>query len=352
MERSQRKVHPDCINASNPYHNCLDYCFSKIAEAKAQEQHQYTERNREPAERTVHPKCINASNPYHECVEYCFRRIAEAVNQTKTDASEAEEAEDEGLLPLGAAHKSEPASDERANLSEQNDDGDKRPEDAESGYPQLDERQKKLFELRLKMNEVRKANQMAMVAEKKKMEAPPESRGVSKQKWLEDRKKKIGKLLDSNGLEMSKAYMLDTQEMAEAKYKKWEKDPAPFGWDVFNQKTLYNAYKKRTKNIECDMEAYNKAKEADPEFYRDASSLQYGKVSKVAEDDVDRMVKELQDRDAKRKAFSRRRRFHEEKDIDSINDRNEHFNKKIERAFGKYTLEIKNNLERGTALPD
>ncbi|OIV91274.1 hypothetical protein TanjilG_01805 [Lupinus angustifolius] len=47
-----------------------------------------------------------------------------------------------------------------------------------------------------------------------------------------------------------------------------------------------------------------------------------------------------------------RRRFHEEKDIDSINDHNEHFSKKIERAFGKYTLEIKNNLERRTALPD
>jgi len=47
---------------------------------------------------------------------------------------------------------------------------------------------------------------------------------------------------------------------------------------VFNQKTLYDAYKKRTKNIEVDMDVYNKAKEADPEFYRDASSLQYGKV--------------------------------------------------------------------------
>jgi pre-mRNA-splicing factor SYF2 len=104
--------------------------------------------------------------------------------------------------------------------------------------------------------------------------------------------------------------------------------------------------------MEVDMEAYNKAKEADPEFYREASSLQYGKVGKVPDENIDRMVKELQDRDGKRKAFSRRRKFHEEKDVDSINDRNEHFNKKIERAFGKYTLEIKNNLERGTALPD
>lgn len=225
-------------------------------------------------------------------------------------------------------------------------------ENLEVDFTKLTGRQKKLFELRLKMNEARKANQTAMVTEKKRMEAPPESRGVSKEKWIEERKKKIGKLLDANGLDMTKAYMLDTEEMAETKYKKWEKEPAPFGWDVFNQKSLYNAYKKRTKNIDVDIEEYNKMKEADPEFYREASSLQYGKAPKVSDDKVERMVKELKDRDEKRKSFSRRRRFHDEKDIDSINDRNEHFNKKIERAFGKYTLEIKNNLERGTALPD
>ncbi|KAL6985707.1 hypothetical protein U1Q18_019081 [Sarracenia purpurea var. burkii] len=119
---------------------------------------------------------------------------------------------------------------------------------------------------------------------------------------------------------MTKAYMLDTEERAEAKYKKWEKEPAPFGWDVFNQKTLYNAYKKRTKNIDIDIENYNKMKEADPEFYREASSLQYGKAPKISEDRVEMMVKDLKDRDQKLKSFSRRRRFHEEKDIDSIND--------------------------------
>ncbi|CAA2970868.1 Hypothetical predicted protein [Olea europaea subsp. europaea] len=188
------------------------------------------------------------------------------------------------------------------------------------------------------MNEARKVNQTAMVAEKKRMEPPEESRGISKQKWLEERKKKIGRLLDANGLDMSEAYMLDTQDMAESKYKKWEKEPAPAGWDVFNQRTLYNAYKKRTKNIDVDLEGYNKMKESDPEFYREASSLQYGK--------------ELKDKEEKARSFSRRRKYCEEKDIDSINDRNEHFNEKIERAFGKYTLEIKNNLERGTALPN
>ncbi|PON55552.1 mRNA splicing factor SYF [Parasponia andersonii] len=305
----------------------------------------------------VHPDCRNASNPYHECSDYCFKVIAEAksrIDQIEQQRqSEGIRASDESNL--GASHQVEHLDDERPDFGEDSDDDDHPDpveENMEEDFRKFTGRKKKLWELRQKMNKARKDNQTDIAAERKRMEAPQESRGISKQKWLEERKKRIGKLLDANGLDMKKAYMLDTEEMAESKYKKWEKDPAPFGWDVFNQKTLYNAYKKRTKNIEVDLEEYNRMKEADPEFYREASSLQYGKAPKISEDKIDKMVKELKDRDEKRQSFSRRRRFHDEKDIDSINDRNEHFNKKIERAFGKYTLEIKNNLERGTALPD
>lgn len=306
-------------------------------------------------ERRVHPDCINASNPYHECVDYCFRKIAAAKVRMVEDEREAVQASGSSVQShILASVVAEDLRDENPKLEAGSDSDNDKPaeENVEGDFTKLTGRQKKLFELRLKMNEARKANQTAIVAEKKRMEPLQESRGISKQKWLEERNRKIGRLLDANGLDMTKAYMLDTQDAAEAKYKKWEKDPAPFGWDVFNQKALYNAYKKRTKNIEVDIEEYNKMKEADPEFYRDASSLQYGKSPKISEDKIDRMVKELKDQEEKRNSFSRRRRFHEEKDIDSINDRNEHFNKKIERAFGKYTLEIKNNLERGTALPD
>ncbi|KAK2458919.1 phospholipase protein (PEARLI 4) family protein [Trifolium repens] len=312
-------------------------------------------------ERDVHPDCRNASNPYHECTDYCFRVIAEAKLRIQqhhqsevaqaSGGSRREEAIPNELYPDEGTHDDGPRPEE--NSDSDPDQPEPAQENMEDGsFPKLSARQKKWMELRAKMQEAKKRNQIEIANEKKRMEPPTESRGVSKQKWLEDRKRKIGKLLDANGLDMTKAYMLDTQEAAEVKYKKWEKDPAPFGWDVFNQKTLYNAYKKRTKNIEIDVEEYNRMKEADPEFYRDASSLQYGKAPKTSEDKIDRMVQELKDRDAKRGSFSRRRTFREEKDVDSINDRNEHFNKKIERAFGKYTLEIKNNLERGTALPD
>ncbi|KAF8048827.1 hypothetical protein N665_2389s0004 [Sinapis alba] len=302
-------------------------------------------------ERRVHPDCINASNPYHECVEYCFKKIAEAkARLEKLGLVEAVN----GRGNLNAKVPEQSLADKRLEeeSSEEEDEEEEDNQEPEVDVTQLTGRKKKLFELRLKMNEARKFNQTDVGSEKKKMEAPTETKGISKQKWVEARQKKIGKILDANGLDMTKSYMLDTQEAAETKYKKWEKEPTPSGWDVFNQKTLYNAYKKRTKNIQVDIEEYNRMRAADPEFYREASSLQYGKPPKISKDKIDKMAKELHDREEKRQEFSRRRKFREEKDIDSINDRNEHFNKKIERAFGKYTLEIKNNLERGTALPD
>lgn len=39
--------------------------------------------------------------------------------------------------------------------------------------------------------------------------------------------------------------------------------------------------------------------------------------------------------------YSRRRRYNPDKDVDSINGMNEHFNRKIERTYGQYTQEIK-----------
>jgi pre-mRNA-splicing factor SYF2 len=53
-------------------------------------------------------------------------------------------------------------------------------------------------------NKARKENQQAMVAEKKRMEPRGQSRGLSKEKWLEYRNKKTRRLLNSNGLDYVK----------------------------------------------------------------------------------------------------------------------------------------------------
>ena len=65
---------------------------------------------------------------------------------------------------------------------------------------------------------------------------------------------------------------------------------------------------------------------------------------------VEMMAREVEERINKRNQFSRRRAHNEDRDVSAINDRNERFNKKLERNYSKYAAEIKSNLERGTAL--
>ena len=52
----------------------------------------------------------------------------------------------------------------------------------------------------------------------------------------------------------------------------------------------------------------------------------------------------------KRSKYSRRREFQHDADVDYINERNMMFNRKTARFYDKYTAEIKQNLERGTAI--
>lgn len=65
---------------------------------------------------------------------------------------------------------------------------------------------------------------------------------------------------------------------------------------------------------------------------------------------IDRMVESVEQQIMKRKSFSRRRTHNDDADIDYINEKNARFNKKLERFYGEHTAEIKQNLERGTAI--
>ncbi len=55
-------------------------------------------------------------------------------------------------------------------------------------------------------------------------------------------------------------------------------------------------------------------------------------------------------RASKREQYHRRRMFDPEAPIDYINERNRRFNSKLDRFYSKYTGDIKEDLERGTAL--
>jgi len=84
------------------------------------------------------------------------------------------------------------------------------------------------------------------------------------------------------------------------------------------------------------------------DLYRDANTLSYGD-HKPSDDAVDRVIQFINLDIDKRLKHSRNRK-EDDGDITYINEKNKHFNKKLERVFNKYTEDIRNNFERGTAL--
>ncbi|BDA48692.1 probable peptidyl-prolyl cis-trans isomerase at N-terminal half [Coccomyxa sp. Obi] len=256
--------------------------------------------------------------------------------------------------PLGeAAAVSAPEADGGAAAAQPEEDSDEDLNEGADPTAGMNPRQKKLWELQQKLRASRKANQAAMVAEKRRQARPEGAEAAGeKRKWYEEKKARKEADLKRMNLDEKKAFMLETAEAAEAGYKKREKKPAPQGVASFNAKTLYEAYDRRTANIPTTLEEYEKLKQTMPEFYRAGDSMLYGVAPEVPEDKIDAMVAELDARKTKRAEYSRRRAYQPDKDVDFINDRNAHFNRKIARAFDAHTQEIKANLERGTALPE
>ena len=110
-------------------------------------------------------------------------------------------------------------------------------------------------------------------------------------------------------------------------------------------------YNRLTKQMKPDFDEYQKNKEklGQDLFYANQNSLIHN-THKDSEKAIDRMVDDLNKQIDKRSKYSRRRRFDDDADIDYINERNMKFNKKLDRFYGQYTQEIKQNLERGTAV--
>uniref|UniRef100_A0A2K6GR45 Pre-mRNA-splicing factor SYF2 n=1 Tax=Propithecus coquereli TaxID=379532 RepID=A0A2K6GR45_PROCO len=84
--------------------------------------------------------------------------------------------------------------------------------------------------------------------------------------------------------------------------------------------------------------------------YAAAQLRQYHRLTKQIKPDMEAYERQREKQIEKRDKYSRRRPYNDDADIDYINERNAKFNKKAERFYGKYTAEIKQNLERGTAV--
>ncbi|KAL5599652.1 hypothetical protein FOVSG1_007464 [Fusarium oxysporum f. sp. vasinfectum] len=136
-------------------------------------------------------------------------------------------------------------------------------------------------------------------------------------------------------------------------------------------------YKRQLKNIDMNMEQYEKDKKAliekaaasggldivetedgeliavdkDGSFYSTADSTTFAenKPDKAA---VDRLVADLQRAEEQRlkKRKERMAQNGDDGDVTYINEKNKQFNQKLSRFYNKYTAEIRDSFERGTMI--
>ncbi|KAH9404787.1 pre-mRNA-splicing factor syf2 [Tyrophagus putrescentiae] len=214
------------------------------------------------------------------------------------------------------------------------------------------ERLKKLRQLHLKRNEASMQNHKEVVEENKRQQLP--TNFARKQEWakrkldqVEERERAQEQNLDYD-LEKLRNVQADEAERWERK-KSSKKNP-DLGFSSFED-SAHRKYDRMVKQIKPDFAEYERMKNETPEeqFYATKNAFING-ASKDSKEAIDRLVDDMSNEAKKQAKFSRRRTFDDDADIDYINERNMQFNKKIERFYGQYTTEIKQNLERGTAI--
>lgn len=235
--------------------------------------------------------------------------------------------------------------------------------------------QKKIFLLRMKINQSRVINKAETVAEYKRFTDPKYD---AKQRYMQKKQQALrgvvvddfdggdmdettrrladastvsaaggqGKPISKEELKV-KNLMNITAEATESykeKIQAKEENLATFGWHAFTQEADYRAYEKQLKKLSSSSSSSSAAGGGE------IDAFDYGKDNKVSKDGLNRLGQYMTDRDEQRNKFSRRRAHMDAVGDSAINDANEIFNKKIARSFDKYTVEIRQNLERGTAI--
>lgn len=233
-----------------------------------------------------------------------------------------------------------------------------------------EERQKKLQELRQRMQKSTSDNRAAINEEHNtsRNQIRVAQKQEKREKLADAIQEKKRALEGGEDVERSKnmEYSIEDNERWEKKLKDKARQ-ANAEFDDAEQVT-HRRYRRDLSYMKPNMANYNRQKEqalglpagtlteelATPDMsstldlHRGADSLIYAD-HKPTEEDLDRLTNKLNDDVQRRKNFSRKRPEKEE-DKTYINDRNKVFNNKINRYFNQYTKEIRESFERGTAL--
>lgn len=220
-----------------------------------------------------------------------------------------------------------------------------------SAQEKHNERLQKLKQLHKLRMEARTHNHQAVVAEDAKNKLPNNWESSKKRaEWIlndekaRDEAKQRGE--DYDRMKLLNVTALDAEKIER---KKKKKNPDQ-GFSDFESATV-RQYQRLVKNLPAkDMDYYHEQKEKYGDaFYAGPHTVIHG-LHEDRPAAIDNMVKDLEQQINKRNKYSRKRNRNEDADIDYINEKNAKFNKKLERFYGEHTAEIKQNLERGTAI--
>jgi len=206
-----------------------------------------------------------------------------------------------------------------------------------------------LMMLKMRRNESRKLNHAEVQEEEKRSKLPANWEAKKRRvEWeLGDQKAREEAEKSGKDYDIVKNMSAPAQELEYYSRKAKKKNPDP-GFSDFAA-SQYRQYERISGQIRVNDETYEAQRQKlGDAFYPSAGDiLTTGKVSTSA---LDKMAADIERQITKRAKFSRRRTHVDDADISYINERNKKFNEKCERFYGKYTEEIRGNLERGTAL--
>lgn len=213
-------------------------------------------------------------------------------------------------------------------------------------------RMEKLKKLHSARNEARNQNHDEVKKENNRLSLP-KNWEIRQQKaeWLikdkANRDAAEEKGVDYNRLKLLTVSASESERIA--KIKQRNKKVGDQGFADYETQTA-RQYQRLVKSMPAkDLERYNDQKEMIGDNYYSSNPILEG-VHKDNKAAVENMVKDLENQIDKRKKFSRRRMYNDEADIDYINEKNRRLNKKLAMYYDSHTIEIKQALERGTAI--
>jgi peptidyl-prolyl isomerase H (cyclophilin H) len=284
---------------------------------------------------------------------------------TDIETYQPQEEEDENEIDVGDEEEEGGGGEDQQESAESEPTAPKEqgdvelPEEEEEGPPKTkaEALRQRMRKLKMKMNQARQLNKQEVLREGERLGSVEGAAKARRRQQFLDRKSKEDewKARNTKALEVASAAGLDGKflvEQADSSLKKSTRKAEKVAASAFSVDDYHNPegmHKNYQKNIRSLSHAAGPL--PDDAAYASATfdPLLHTSDEKREREGARNLANELKRRYEKQKQKRSRVEF-EGEEVTFINKQNKKFNQKISRQYDKHTAEIRQNLERGTAL--